>query len=168
MEAKSSVIAALILVLLAECEVLSSSEASSDCGTITSFNVSTIVNGSELVCLTNTSWTNGDTRYNFSYLGNWTGHDHCLSPCDPCHPEPCTCRPRCICLPMADYPKVGRCVQKGSSLPMGVAHVNVSVSDCGSEGSDSEEEEDEEDEEAEEDEEDEDEEDEEDEDEEEK
>lgn len=38
------------------------------------------MNGSDLVCLTNTSWTNGDTSHNFSYLGNWTGHDHCLSP----------------------------------------------------------------------------------------
>lgn len=44
---------------------------------------------------------------------------------------------------MADYPKVGRCVQEGASLPIGAAHDNGSISDCGSKDSDSEEEEDE-------------------------
>uniref|UniRef100_A0A6B0U8B3 Putative ubiquitin-protein ligase 1 n=1 Tax=Ixodes ricinus TaxID=34613 RepID=A0A6B0U8B3_IXORI len=78
MKAKSSVIAAFLLVLLAECGV-GSSEVSKNCGEITMFNVSSIVNGSDLLCLTNTRWTSGDTSHNFSYIGNWTGHDKCLS-----------------------------------------------------------------------------------------
>uniref|UniRef100_A0A0K8RLN6 Putative secreted protein n=1 Tax=Ixodes ricinus TaxID=34613 RepID=A0A0K8RLN6_IXORI len=134
MKAKSSVIAAFLLVLLAECGV-GSSEVSKNCGEITMFNVSSIVNGSDLLCLTNTRWTSGDTSYNFSFIGNWTGHDKCLSTCNPCHPEPCTCRPGCVCLPVEDYPTVGRCVHNGTSLPMGVtSSVNLSMIDCGNKG----------------------------------
>uniref|UniRef100_V5H8J5 Putative ubiquitin-protein ligase 1 n=1 Tax=Ixodes ricinus TaxID=34613 RepID=V5H8J5_IXORI len=130
MKAKSSVISAFLLVLLAECGV-GSSEVSENCGEITMFNVSTIMNGSDVVCLTTTRWTGGDTSHNFSYLGNWTGHDKCLSNCNPCHPDPCTCRPGCICLPMEDYPTVGRCVYNGTSLPKGVTNsVNLSMIDC--------------------------------------
>ncbi|XP_040077992.2 proline-, glutamic acid- and leucine-rich protein 1, partial [Ixodes scapularis] len=148
MEAEPMVIAAFILVLLAQFGALSSFEVSNKCGSITRFNVSTIANGSDLVCLTNTSWSDGNKSYNFSYIGNWTGHQQCLSNCNPCHPEPCTCIPGCVCLPMAGYPSVGRCVRKETSLPIGITSTtNFSLNDCGNKEHDSEEDEDEEDEE---------------------
>uniref|UniRef100_A0A6B0UXN1 Putative conserved secreted protein n=1 Tax=Ixodes ricinus TaxID=34613 RepID=A0A6B0UXN1_IXORI len=126
MKAKLSVLATFVLVLHESYGILASSlpqnsgAGSRNCGRITGFNVSTVVTNSKTITVTRSSWTYKNVTANFEYIGNYTGHERCLSNCDPCYSRPCNCRPECVCLPMKDYPRVGRCVKKGTPLPDGV------------------------------------------------
>uniref|UniRef100_A0A6B0UVK1 Putative conserved secreted protein n=1 Tax=Ixodes ricinus TaxID=34613 RepID=A0A6B0UVK1_IXORI len=90
------------------------------CGTISGFVVSTVSTPSSTVTVTYSNWTYGTVTRKFEYIGNYTGHEMCLSNCNPRRPRPCTCRRGCVCLPMNDYPDVGRCVKEGTPLPNGV------------------------------------------------
>uniref|UniRef100_A0A0K8RJD4 Putative secreted protein n=1 Tax=Ixodes ricinus TaxID=34613 RepID=A0A0K8RJD4_IXORI len=126
MKAKLSVLTTFILVLHESFGTLGTSvqqksgARSQKCGTISGFVLSTVPTPSGTVAITYSSWTYGNVTRQFEYIGNYTGHERCLSSCNPCHPEPCTCRPECECLPMKGYPAVGRCVKKGTPLPYGV------------------------------------------------
>ncbi|XP_042148971.1 uncharacterized protein LOC121837414 [Ixodes scapularis] len=126
MKAKLSVLATFVLVLHESYGILGSlvpqksGAALHKCGRITGFIVSTVPTNSRTITVTRSSWTYKNVTAKFEYIGNYTGHEKCLSNCDPCHPRPCTCRPECECLPMKGYPAVGRCVKKGTPLPDGV------------------------------------------------
>uniref|UniRef100_A0A0K8R9S3 Putative secreted protein n=1 Tax=Ixodes ricinus TaxID=34613 RepID=A0A0K8R9S3_IXORI len=126
MRTKLSVLATFVLVLHESYGIFGSSvpqksgAGSRNCGRISRFEVSRVPAGSSTVTVTRSSWTSEDVTRNFEYIGNYTGHETCLSHCNPCHPKPCTCRPECKCLPMKNYPRVGRCVKEGTPLPPGV------------------------------------------------
>uniref|UniRef100_V5H2B1 Putative secreted protein n=1 Tax=Ixodes ricinus TaxID=34613 RepID=V5H2B1_IXORI len=123
MKAKLFVFATFILALHESFGVLGSAvqrksgAGSQKCGTISGFTVSA---PSSTKTVTYSNWTDGMVTTQFQYVGDYTGHEKCLSNCNPCHPRPCTCIPGCECLPMKDYPGVGRCVKKGTPLPAGV------------------------------------------------
>uniref|UniRef100_A0A0K8R992 Putative secreted protein n=1 Tax=Ixodes ricinus TaxID=34613 RepID=A0A0K8R992_IXORI len=126
MRTKLYVLATFVLVLQESYGIHGSSgprksgTGSRNCGRISGFIVSTVPTKSSTITVTHSSWTNKNATMKFEYIGNYTGHEKCLSNCDPCHPRPCTCRPECECLPMKDYPSVGRCVKKKTPLPDGV------------------------------------------------
>uniref|UniRef100_A0A6B0UX39 Putative conserved secreted protein n=1 Tax=Ixodes ricinus TaxID=34613 RepID=A0A6B0UX39_IXORI len=126
MKAKLSVLATFILVLHESFGILGSAvqrksgAGSQKCGTISGFTVSTISTPLSTKTVTYSNWTYENVTTQFEYIGNYTGHETCLSNCNPCHPRPCTCRPGCKCLPIKDYPRVGQCVKKGTPLPAGV------------------------------------------------
>uniref|UniRef100_A0A0K8R542 Putative secreted protein n=1 Tax=Ixodes ricinus TaxID=34613 RepID=A0A0K8R542_IXORI len=126
MKAKLYVLATFILVLHESFGILGSSvqrksgAGSHKCGRISGFTVSTTSTRLSPKTVTYSNWTYENVTTQFEYIGNYTGHEMCLSNCNPCHPKPCTCRPGCECLPMKGYPAVGRCVKKGTPLPPGV------------------------------------------------
>uniref|UniRef100_V5H2P0 Putative secreted protein n=1 Tax=Ixodes ricinus TaxID=34613 RepID=V5H2P0_IXORI len=126
MKAKLSVLAMFILVLHESFGILGTSvqqksgARSVKCGRISGFVVSTVSTLSGTETVTHSSWTYENVTVPFEYIGNYTGHEGCLSNCNPCHPGPCTCIAGCECLPMKGYPGVGRCVKKGTPLPGGV------------------------------------------------
>uniref|UniRef100_A0A0K8R2N9 Putative secreted protein n=1 Tax=Ixodes ricinus TaxID=34613 RepID=A0A0K8R2N9_IXORI len=99
MKAILSFLATFILVLHESTGIFGTSvqqksaARSHKCGRVSGFVLSSVSTPSGRVTVTHSSWTSGNVTRQFEYIGNYTGHEMCLSTCNPCHPEPCTCRP---------------------------------------------------------------------------